>query len=67
MAKIVKSITERERDSWADLVRRVEFAAELAGAKADRILLKDAFNKLNDAISKYKPLFRQRVAAELSK
>lgn len=65
-AEITKAqLVDRERASWAELVKRMEFLSELLCAKTDKILVRDASTKLNDALSKYKTVFKQRTLVEL--
>ena len=56
---------ERERAAWQDVVKRLDFMAELVTAKTEKTLIKDASVKLFEALNEHKPLFKQRLQIEL--
>lgn len=65
MAEITKAqLADRERMAWGDLIKRMEFFTELLCAKTDKVLVRDASIKLNDALAKYKTVFKQRTLVE---
>ena len=65
MAEITKAqLAERERNSWIDMIKRMEFLSELLYAKTDKILVRDASIKLGDTLTKYKIVLKQRILVE---
>lgn len=68
MAEITKAeLIEYERAAWREVMKRIDFMTELSCAKAEKVLTKDASVKLADALNKFRPLFKQRLAVELGK
>lgn len=61
-----EELIERERTTWKDVVKRLDFLTEMAQAKTDRVMVKDAFNKLVTSLHKYRPIFVQRVQLEFA-
>lgn len=62
-----ETLTDKERTAWKECLRRIDFAAEMCEAKSDKTLVKDSMTKMTDAIEKFKPIFRQRAAMEMTK
>lgn len=60
-------VVERERKAWADVLKRLEFFAEMACAKTDKLLVQDSFRKLSGTLEDYHPLHKQRMALEFPK
>jgi hypothetical protein len=60
-----KSLVDKEKTAWKEVLKRLDFMVELVCAQTDKTLIKDASNKFNDVLGKLKPLFRQRLQAEL--
>lgn len=68
MAEITKTqLIDRERASWAELVKCMEFFGEMLSAKTDKVLVKDASTKMTSALSKYKGVLKQRLVVEFGK
>jgi hypothetical protein len=58
---------ERERNAWRDVSKRLDFLTELASAKADKAIMRDAAAKLSIALNKYKAPLTQRLQVEFAK
>ena len=58
---------ERERSAWREVVKRLDFMTELASAKADKTIMKDAATKLAVALNKHKAPLAQRIQVEFAK
>ena len=58
---------ERERNAWREVSKRLDFLTELASAKADKAIMRDAAAKLTVALNKYKAPLNQRLLVEFAK
>ena len=64
--KITKSeIVEKEKSAWGDIVKRMDYMVELVCARADKGLIKDSSNAMGECVTKYMPIYRQRLLLEL--
>ncbi len=59
-------IIAREKTLWNDVMKRLDFLTEMAQAKTDKLMVRDAGNKLISALSKHRSVFKQRIQLEFS-
>jgi len=64
--EITPDVIAREKALWNDVVKRLDFLTEMAIAKTDKVMVKDAGNKLVSAMTKHRSLFKQRMLLEFT-
>jgi hypothetical protein len=60
-----KTLIDKEKAAWKEVLKRLDFMTELVCAQTDKTLVRDSSNKFNEVLGKLKPLFRQRLQTEL--
>ena len=65
MAEQVKGLVEREKASYQEFARLLDFTTETMCSNLGQEAVKASCKKLMDEVDKFLPLFRQRAVLEI--